>query len=278
MKAVRLLVLGTAVLSIAVAGCKSTPAAPSEPDKVVTEGVAAIKANKPANVYAMLPASYQADVQGVVTEGTSKIDKEIFELGVKVLDKAVVVLDKHGEEIGKSPMAKAVPGDFKEIVALVKEFHGILKGSGLTDYDKVKNLKVADFLADSGEKFMAYGTKVGKQFGGPDYEGGMKKLDGITAKTVKTEGDKAEVEITADGKTEKSNFVKIEGVWVPEEMTQGWKPMIENAKKSVGEGMAAAAANKEDTKKMLESILAALEAVEKDGKLDPLMQMGGMLN
>lgn len=278
MKAVRLLVLSAALLSVAVAGCKSTPAAPSEPDKVVTEGVAAIKANKPANVYAMLPASYQADVQSVVTEGTSKLDKEIFELGVKVLDKAVAVLDKHGEEIGKSPMAKMVPGDFKATVALVKEFHGLLKSAGLTDYDKVKGLQLADFLSDSGEKFMAYGTKVGKQFGGAQYEGGMKALDGVTAKTLTTEGDKAEVEITADGKAKKTAFVKVEGAWVPEKMAQDWKPMIEKAKKSVGEGMAAAAANKEQTKKMLESVLAALDEVEKDGKLDPLMKMGGMLN
>ncbi len=277
MKISRLLFVSAVLTTVALTACKSTPEAPSEPDQVITQGVAAIKANKPANVYAMLPASYQADVQGVVGEATSKIDKEIFELGVQVLDKAVAALDKHGDAIAASPMAKSVPGDFKEIVGLVKEFHGILKSSGLTSYDKFKGLNVADFLGDSGEKFMAFGTKVGKQFGGAEYEGGMKKFDGVTAKTLKTEGDKAEVEITADGKTEKANFVKVEGKWLPEDMTKAWKPMIEGAKKQVASGMEEAAKNKEQTKKMLEQILAALDAFEKDGNMETLMKAGGSL-
>lgn len=277
MKISRLFFVSAVLTTVALTACKSTPEAPSEPDQVITQGVAAIKANKPANVYAMLPASYQADVQGVVGEATSKIDKEIFELGVQVLDKAVAALDKHGDAIAASPMAKSVPGDFKEIVGLVKEFHGILKSSGLTSYDKFKGLNVADFLGDSGEKFMAFGTKVGKQFGGAEYEGGMKKFDGVTAKTLKTEGDKAEVEITADGKTEKANFVKVEGKWLPEDMTKAWKPMIEGARKQVASGMEEAAKNKEQTKKMLEQILAALDAFEKDGNMETLMKAGGSL-
>ncbi|MCB9789305.1 MAG: hypothetical protein H6744_21725 [Deltaproteobacteria bacterium] len=277
MKSVRLLSLSALLLTLAASGCKKTPEAPSEPDKVVIQGVEAIKANKPANVYAMLPASYQADVQVLVTDATSKVDPELFELVVKIIDKTVAILDKHGEALAQNEMVKALPVDFKEVVALVKEFHGILKDSGLTSYDKLKGLQLAEFLSDHGEKFMAFSTKVAKKFGGEDYAGGMKRLDSVTAKTLSTEGDKAEVEITADGKTEKSTFVKVEGKWIPEEMSKGWKPMIASAKTGVASGMEQVSKNKEQAKKTLEQVLAALDEVEKDGKLDPLMKMGSML-
>lgn len=249
---------------------------PAEPDKAIQAAVDALKGNKPVEVYAMLPESYRKDIQAIVTEATAGLDKELFELAVQILDTAVSCIDKHGDKI-KSTMGAGAPFDLAAVFTQVKDLHGLLKEMKLLDYDSVKALDVAGFLAKNGEKIMQKGMDAFKTLNAKDYEDFQKNVTGIAIKVVEKTDTAAKLEITAGGETETVELTKVDGRWVPKMMAEGWTKMVEEAKKNVKEGLAEAAKNKEQAKAMMTQVLDGLKKFESSGDMAGLMGMAALM-
>jgi hypothetical protein len=252
-------ILALVLLGIALLGFGCGKKAPSDPDKALVAVVDAVKANKPGDLWVLLPPSYQKDVQDVATAATTKLDKELFELAVQVIDKAVVVVDKQGDKL-----TPPITADQRK---LIKDGHAALKDSGLLDYGTVSKLDVPAFLKSGGTKLMVFGIETFKAKDAKGYEEFQKGLDSIQVKVIKTEGDKSELEVTLtgpDGKptTDKLQMVKVEGCWLPADMATSWKAMLPMVKTQVETGLGELTKNKADVKQALTGILAMLTKAE----------------
>jgi hypothetical protein len=231
------------VLAFGVFGCgDSAPPIPDSPDgtvKAVTEGLAS---NRPDVVWNAMPASYQKDVNDLVRLFASKMDAELYDRTFSVARKAVGVLRDKKDFILNHPMVGMMAGvdkdkaskDWGAVVGLLET----LVQSDLSSLGKLKSLDVGAFLGGTGVKLMQQIEKVAALQEENAFEKNFKsKMKGVKAEVVSTEGGKTVLRLTAPGeKPEEIPFVKVEGRWVPEEMTRDWKKMIGEAKEQI-EGM-----------------------------------------
>jgi hypothetical protein len=261
----------TVVLTLALfAGCKekspeekgkealkeAAANVPDSPELVVVAAAKAFKDGNPLAVYAMLPASYQADVQGLVKKVGEGMDKEIYEKGFALLPKAVEAAKKSEKTKDFAPIAESV----------VK----LLTDAKLNTHEGLKTLDVAAFLAANGKAIMDLGWTGAKMAGKEDAQ---KMLD-ITAKLKGEAGEKeATVEITMGDKTEEMKFVKIEDRWIPEDLSKDWKKGIEEAGKNVEEGLKGLTEKKAAIVAQIDGIAKMLEA----GNVEQLEGMMGSM-
>ena len=229
---------------------------PDSPEKVVTETARAIKEGDLLLVYAMLPDTYQADVQGLVKKIGANMDKEVYEKGFALLPKFVEAA-KEAEQ-------------FKPFAPLAEGVVKLLTDAKLNTHDGLKALDAAAFLNANGKAIMDLVWTGAAMAGQKD----ARKMLEITAKLKGEAGEKeAIVEITVDGQTKEEKFVKVEGKWIPEGMSKDWKKGIEDAGKSIDGGL------KGMTEKKVE-IVAQIDAVAKmldEGNVDQLMGMMGSM-
>lgn len=292
MKSLRILAVSLGVIALLTGGlaCKKDGAGaategaaavkevkvPATPDKALNQGLEALKNKKPVEAYALLPESYRKDIQGLVTAVTSKMDKEIFEMGVKILNTAVSALDKHGDKL--APMMAGMPMSFDDVKKNVMDSHKLLTDVGLLDYDSFSKFDVAGFLAAHGPKIMGQGMDAFKKFQEDEYKAFWGQIEGVKIEAKEASADKAKLAITVDGKTEDVDFVKVDNAWIPAEMAAAWPEMIKEAKAEVEKGMKEFEANKAQTKAMLQMALQVVEEFEKTGDLSKLQgMMGGMM-
>ena len=229
---------------------------PDAPDKVVTEAAKAVKEGNLVLLYAMLPASYQKDVQDVVKSVGANMDKDVYEKAFALLPKAVEAL-KGNEQF--KPFVPAAEGALK-----------IFKGAKLDTHAGLAAMDVAAFLGEHGKAITDLGWQIAEIAGEKDAKA---KLE-VTAKLKGEAGEKeATVEVTADGKTEEVKFVKIEGKWIPEDMSKEWKEGIEQAKKGVTEGLKGMMEQKEAIVQQIDAVGKALD----EGKTDQIQQMMGAM-
>lgn len=237
------------------------------PDAVVNEALSAVKDRKPAALYAMLPKSYQKDVQDIFTIITSNMDKEIFELGVQVIDTAVSAVDKHSDKL-KAEM-KGAPFKADEVFSSLKKIHKTLKDTKMLNYDDFKKFDLAKFLGQYGDVLMKDGmasVKMMQQAKGlKDFE---ETLANTKVKLVETKDNEATIEITADGKTKKAKMTKVDGRWVPTPMAKDWQKDMGRSKKQLTMAMEQFKKNKPQIKKMLEMVLSTVKEFEKTGDLN----------
>lgn len=237
---------------------------PDAPDKVVLEAVAAMKEGNLIKIYAMLPDSYQKDVQTILGTVTAKMDKEIYEKVFALLPKLIEVVKKD-ENLAKQT------GPF---MPLVEEFVKLLETSKLNTYEGFKGLDVAGFLAEHGKAYYDFGWKVAIEMDKEGAEGTKKMLDTVKAE-VKGEikGDAAIVLVTVGDDSDEMAFVKVDGKWIPKDLAENWAKGKEKAAKNVEEAMAKFDKNKEQVKLQLKGLENALAK----GDAGMLTGMAGML-
>jgi hypothetical protein len=240
--------------------------APESPEKVVLEVVAAVKAGELVKVYAMLPDSYQKDVQAVFDKVAAKMDKEIYEKAFGLLPKALEVVKANKDKMPVPP----------EMLATAEEVLKILTAAKLNTYDGFKALNIAGFLADNGKAIADLAWK-GASMDGKNPEELKKMLDTVKAelKDPKATGDTLVVVVTVGENKEEMEFKKVEGKWIPTELANGWAKGKEEAMKNVDGAMAEFEKNKEQIKGMLTGVEAAL-AKNDPSALMGLMMMGAM--
>ncbi len=284
----------TVVLTLALfAGCKekspeekgkealkaAAEKIPDSPEKVALEATKAAKDGNYVLIYAMLPDSYQADLQAMYKKFADKVDPEMYNKVWAVAEKAIAAVKKNKDKIAEGGM---LPKEMLEqglttaeaVLALVKELK-------INDAATMKSLDFAAFLADNGPKLHEFGWKTAEAFQKEEaasVKGMMESLKAELKGEIKD--DKATVTITIGEEVQDTEFVKVEGKWIPADIAAMWPKFKEETNKNIDEALAEMEKNKDKMNELLTQAEAAVTAFEKDGNMEalaPLMgAMGGM--
>jgi len=221
-------IITVVVLACAFLGCKEkTPEekgkealkaaaekVPDSPDKVVTEAAKAVKEGNFVLIYAMLPDSYQKDVQGVVKKFAGKMDKELWEKAFALLPKVLEVAKKAEEK----PLEE-------DQLAMAEAVLKMLTEAKLNTYDGLNAFDIPGFLATNQKAI--HGLVL--QFVEKDEKGKeiLAMLDTVKAEVKETKDDTATVEISMGKDKMPVPFVKVDGKWIPVMIQAEWKEIIE---------------------------------------------------
>lgn len=237
MRSIRIsLLFVVAAAAISVAACsKKAPPPPDTADGAAKAIVTGLSAHKPVVLWDAMPASYQKDVDGLVKEFAGKMDAELYDKGFTVAKKVIKVLKDKKDFVLGHPMVGANPLVKKD--DLVKHYSDViglldtLVTSDISSHAKLASFDVRKFLDNTGSAMMQQSAKLA----------GMAPMDPfamlakIKVEPGKAEGDKTYVKTTdPEGKVEETEFVKVEGKWIPADMSKEWKGGIEEAKKAIG--------------------------------------------
>lgn len=284
----------TVVLSLALfAGCKekspeekgkealkaAAANVPDSPEKVVVEAAKAAQEGNYVLIFAMLPDSYQKDLQGMYKKIADKVDAEMYAKIWTIADKALAAVKKNKDKIAEGGM---LPKEMLEQgLTTADAVFTLAKEMKLNDAAAMKALDIAAFLAENGKKLHDFGWKTAEQFEKEDAAQAKKMMADVKAELDgEVKDDKATVKITVGGETKPTVFVKVEGKWIPEELAKMWPEFKKEADKNIDEMLAELDKNKDKINEMLGQAETAVTAFEKDGNMEalaPLMgAMGGM--
>lgn len=213
-------------------GCGAT--IPDSPDGTVTTVAAQIEKGNPQIVWQALPKTYQGDINGLVQQFATKMDREMWDKGFAVAQKLTAVAKEKKEFILGSPMIGQLQikkddlaKNWDSFVALVE----ILVESELASLEELKQFDGGKFLSGTGKDLLVQGKELESL--APD--DAPKSFADMKVEKVEEKGKVATLKITFDGKTESVEMIKIEGRWIPKEIADNWKEMMAEAKKGIGE-------------------------------------------
>lgn len=252
-----------AVLLVAPIGAQAQEGARA--DTVFLEAAKAIDVCDLYTLWLMLPDSYRNDIEELRAI-VADVDPEVFNKAAGVLMKAIDVAIARKDDILKlaGGMAEMVPDDIADILKSLKE---VLQKGGLMQHEQFKSLTMDLFFKDNGNTLMTLVRKV--MMGRSPLE----MLSGITAQLGEEQPDRAVVLVAmADGEVP-IPFVKVEGKWVPEEVTLNWAEGIGRAKDELRNLVAVINRDKTSVMELLEQMEQSVELFEKAGDLMPLINL-----
>lgn len=223
----------------AVAAVPAVPAlTPRQEAKASMDAaIAAFKAGRLDEVYGMLPASYQNDISGVVKAYAAKIDRPLY-------DQATGLLAAAGDLIAaQSQNLMDLLGNTEELRLSLPDAVDTddisadqIRQAGEWIASVAKSLSYDDFAAGDIRPLLANPLTAGLLSEGlkqlpadaiecvfPD-DDGTPQAEGVeTLRMITHASDEDEAE------TEDVSFVKVEGKWVPLEMSQEWQETVRTA-------------------------------------------------
>ncbi len=258
LKAFYITVIMTVLLALAGCGGDKTAAIPATPDGTVKSVAEAIGNKQPQAIWRALPKSYQQDVNEIIRLYTEIIDEKNYNKSTELVRRVLKAL-KSKKEIFLGAMKK-MPVPAKDVNAgydAVVEVLELLMNSQLGSHSGLKNMDVDRFLADTGSSIMKAVSKVN-----PGINEKISEANNISVKVVSSSGDKAVVEITRkkDKSKEKVKLARVEGRWIPEDMSRSWKKETGKLISELKQKKASAA----QMNKMVEAVLPQLEKVVVD--------------
>ncbi len=203
----------------------------------VDAAISAVKAGRLDEVYGMLPESYQRDISEVVRAYAAKIDRPLYEQGANLLAAAGDLIAAQapnlmelignpaalGLELPDTVDADAVTAD--QIRQAGEWISGVAKSLSYDDFAAgnirplLSNPVTAGLLAEGIAQLPsdAIACAFADDAASPQAEG----IVPLRFTTRASEEDEPE--------TEDLSFVKVEGRWVPLEMSQGWTDTVRTA-------------------------------------------------
>lgn len=185
--------------------------------------IAAMEKGNVAEVYSLLPKSYQKDVVDVVQAFGNTMDADIWKEARSVfaaladigIAKPAIVAQMAGDKLAPDVnTAEAVEQSALALKGLSEKLSLDLLKSG----DMTKILSMSEFNQLGGAAKV-----VGEGFSGA-------KVSGVK------EGEAGVVNMTfteKDGEADDVQFVQVENVWLPKDMADGWKEGVAEAKKGI---------------------------------------------
>lgn len=226
----RFLALIACVVVAAVSGCGAAGrGGPAESVEAIAHDVAAGRA---AAVWEALPASWQADVTGVVHGVAGKLDRDVYDKAFGLLGKVDRLLREKKQYILGSAGFRDSGLDRGEIDRNWDAMSSILKSITASDVrtlDGLGRLDVGRFLAKTGTPVWQQMTRLVEAADDPEVARGLDAMRTLEAKTLSQEGDSATVAVTMDGETNEVEMTRVEGKWVPADMAREWDGMIAGA-------------------------------------------------
>jgi hypothetical protein len=197
-----------------------------------------LEENRPVVVWDALPGSYQKDITGLVHTFASKMDADVYKKSSVVAGKLVSVLRDKKEFILKHPLlaqAKVDPAEAKANWGGIVGMLDTVVNSDLADLDKLKSLDVRRFLEGPGASIMKQITAVSKlSENDPVNKDLLDKVKGLKVEVLSNDGKTAKLKVQVPGQEPKeSEFLKVEGKWIPMKMAADWPEMMAEARKNL---------------------------------------------
>ncbi len=193
--------------------------------------------NHPEAVWDFLPESYQNDLNDLVRTFARRMDPELWNKGITVFRKLVLVLKTKKEFLAADMSTTA-------------GFFEILLEGAITDLEKLKAFDGHKFLAGTGARLFGQLRTLVPNL---DAQFDFKKVT-----LVRSKGDSATVELKSDNETLEREFVRVEGKWIPQDIADAWLDHIGNAKAKLS---LLAPDNLAETKPQILAMLTAADEV-----------------
>ena len=218
-------------------------------DEVVRQVIQALLDNKPELIWAALPTTYQQDVHDLIKLVGQKVDAQLYKQTFTVLQKVVNVLRNKKDFIlqimNSDPMISPMVKQAISPQEIGQSWDGIVSvldtvlNSELSDTNFLANPDMGKFLLNTGAKLMAQFDTLSKLVPQDQLKGKTKEsLKGIKVTLVSEKGDDSEITIEMAGKSENLKMKKVEGKWIPADMSGSWKPQIASAKTNLETNLA----------------------------------------
>ncbi len=218
-------------------GCSknSLPEVPADAKGTAEAVINNLAESNPGILWSALPASYQNDVNDLVRSAVKVVDKDLYNEFAGLLRKANKILREKKSFLLKAPQLGLMAKDLDEVS---KNWDAITKGidiildSQLGSFERAQNFDGGDFLADTGTDLMRHMVTISSLTSDDPWTNEMlPEFKGVTIKEVSSSERKTVLEFTdLAGQTDPINFVRVEGKWIPEDMTVGWAEGIEALK------------------------------------------------
>jgi hypothetical protein len=205
-------------------------AVPETADETVQAVINSFLRKKPEEIWALLPASYQKDVNSLVHDFAMGMDRELWHHTFKTIQRAVAVCKKRRQEALQSPSWKQVKGmetgslskNYDSTIALLE----ILVNSDIANLDAMKSMDVGKFLGSTGEGFLNKTAALSRLLPQDVFQQELDQLGNMRASLLSSEKDTAVVRLSFRDSPDvfrEVPFVKVEGKWLPESWAKGWK-------------------------------------------------------
>jgi hypothetical protein len=281
---------------------KETALKDATPDEAVRQAALAIHDAKPEVLWAMLPASYQQDVNDVVKQFGTAMDNEVWTSGTALLPKAIKVLNDKQEIIlgawadldqqgatTQTAQTNAPAQRAEKYKAVVEVLTDISK-SRILKLEFLRNPDMKTFLAQDGgpliQKVFTFLEKPG-MFSPEDMEKFVKnraKLKDLKVTVKENKDDQAVVMTMLDDKETSVALTKVEGKWVTADMAKDWKKNVEEIKASLTQMAAEMPQKKQQALMQVAMVNSIIDSVAKvstkeelTGVIMGLVLGGGMM-
>jgi len=213
------------------------PASPEHPASFVLAMRAAVLERKPARFWDALPASYRADVEGLVHEFAGRADAALWAQAMGVARKLGRVLAEKEDLLVQHPMVAAYLAQVPEGRALIgvwARLLGLVADSELGDLDRLRTLDVAAFLDGPGAEIMGVVMEAAERVMATEAAAGFALTKSLDVQVLEREGDLALVEVsTAEGSMGSEVVERTEGCWLPRSFKDGWAASMAEARAAI---------------------------------------------
>ncbi len=216
---------------------------PEGPEQAVKRVFSSLAEGDHVVIWQALPASYQKDIESLISDAVDKVDPEVFAKAVNVVRKTAKLLKDKREfilngELAPQKLDKETLSEGYDAIANVLE---ILVNSELGNRDQLKKVNVEAFLSNTSPKlnsqFLALLKLLDLLYPGNDnlkkFHDAMEAHKNTKIIVVKADATEATLRIerpAADKVSEEQVFIKVEGKWLPKFMVDWWAKGMEDAK------------------------------------------------
>lgn len=243
----------------------ATALLPSSPDQVVVAAGKAFSKGGLSTIYAMLPHSYQSEVQALYKKSVMRIDAKTWRRVWNIAERLLSALQKNKESIVKA-------SQHRDDLFVAQELLVLCMDAGLNDAEVLKELDIERFLADNGQKLLDLVTSRSPRLGlaGGETERFRKQMGTISAEVKKSGETSAVVNITIGHTTEEQDWVKVEGRWVPKALANAWPEFMRKGHRIVDKALTTIGSRQDELEEALDRVDAAMDDFEKRGDIDGL--------
>jgi len=235
MKKLWIPIIFTVVVIAGGCGGSATAGIPSTPDGTVLYVSQQLADGHPEIVWDALPASYQNDITTLTHEFASKMDAEVWDKTFSVTQKAIKVL-KAKKSLFLQTKMMAMAGDKKDEIEsnwdTATAVLGTLAESDLSNLETLKGINWEEFLVNTGGELMEISKKASAATEDDPYEKEfLAKIGEMKVEVKESNGDTATVVITTpDEDPEEMKMTRIEGRWVPNDLSKDWEKEMNEAR------------------------------------------------
>ncbi|MFY9253669.1 MAG: hypothetical protein WAO83_09455 [Fuerstiella sp.] len=197
-----------------------------------------MKAGQPVVVWNSLPENYQSDINGLVQTFGTNMDPETWKQSIGLLSTVhKLLVDKQDFILNYPALATSENADAMK--KAIPQIAGFLKTiiDGSSDLESLKTFDGATFLSTTGANLVSQFDAIVSLVPNPTGAvNGLAAIDSVKIETIESTDSTATLKITGtDSKDDEQKFVKVNGKWLPENMTKDWDKNVQSAREALAQ-------------------------------------------